>query len=360
MTDDAARVLGAAGAASPRTPGPHVAVSVVHWNGGQSTIECLESLHRRPYARQQIVFVDNGSTDGIAAVVRDRWPDILVVVNAANRGFTGGHNQGIATAVERGADYVLLLNQDATVQPDCIARMVALAESDDRIGLVSPVIFYADEPTRVQFCGHWIDWAGVRTGGSRVIDVMRQYELAGSAISLWGTALLIRRALVADIGVLDERLFAYYEDTDYSLRSSSRGWLNRVCFDAGVLHEGHATRYTRGPHVFYLSSRNALLFWRKAFATRRGGGLRWRRKVVSGILHEAGTLKDAALPEQAAACIDGLWAGWWRRYGSYEQRRSSPRWFRRLALSHPYFWSRLLDGDLASLMRRLRIGRRSA
>lgn len=336
---------------------PRVAVSVVHWNGGKSTLDCLESVYRDTYPKLSVVFVDNGSTDDVVSIVRDRWPQASIIANEGNQGFTGGHNQGIAAALDLGADYVVLLNQDATLQPDCIARMVELAESDCRIGLVSPVIYYADEPERVQFCGSWIDWENVRTGGSRDPEVMRQFERSANArdLSLWGTALMIRRDLIADIGVLDSRLFAYYEDTDYSVRSSSAGWLNRVCFDAGVLHEGHATRYSRGPHVFYLSSRNSLLFWKKAFSSR-GGALRWRRKAVAGILHEAGTLKDVDLVQQAMACVDGLWAGCLRRYGSYDARRSAPRWFRSLMLSHPYLWSTLLEGDYGSLIRRLRSG----
>lgn len=339
-------------------PAPHVVVSIVHWNGGPSTIACLESVRGDGYPRTSVVFVDNGSTDDVASTVRARWPEVVVISNTVNQGFTGGHNQGIGRALEMGADFVVLLNQDAALQPGCLGRMVALAATDARIGLVSPVIYYADDPTRVQFCGSWIDWSDVKTGGSRKPEVMREFErTSGGDVVLWGTALMIRRELIADIGLLDAHLFAYYEDTDYSVRSSSAGWSNRVCFDAGVLHEGHATRYTRGPHVFFLSSRNSLRFWKKAFASR-GRWLHWRRKAVAGILHEAGTLQDVDLHEQAAACVDGLYAGWRGDSGPFDQRRLAPRWLHRLLLGHPYFWSQFVDGDFGSLFRRMRDGAR--
>lgn len=338
---------------------PSIWVSVVHWNGGESTMACLDSIFADPVRGVSVVVVDNGSTDDVLARIVARWPSVVVVSNATNLGFTGGHNQAIALAMERGADYVMLLNQDATLLPGCIRQMTAQAEGDPRIGLLSPVVFYADEPSRVQSCGLWIDFDRVDTGGSRDPAVMRAFQASEDAqVVLWGTALMLRRGLIEQIGMLDDRLFAYYEDMDLSVRSMDAGWLNRVCFEAGALHEGHRTRYTRESHVFYLSSRNALLFWRKALVVRRR---RWRShwKAVAKILNESGTLQDAGLDAQAAACIDGLWAGWRRHYGPYESRIEAPRWVRSILLSHPYFWSRVTGGQAVTLVRERMAARRT-
>ena len=124
------------------TGSPNVCVSIVHWNGGQSTIKCIESVFANAYANLSLVIIDNGSTDTALLEVAARWPEITIVRNDRNTGFTGGQNQGIAEARRRGAAYVLLLNQDAIVQLGCIPEMVALAEADARIGLVSPVVFF--------------------------------------------------------------------------------------------------------------------------------------------------------------------------------------------------------------------------
>src|ERR1700680_2070945 len=96
---------------------PLVAVVIVNWNGREDTAACLESLRRDGYPRQFVIVVDNDSADGSAAAVRSGFPEATVIEAGANLGFTGGNNLGIRRALDEGADYVYLLNNDTVVEP---------------------------------------------------------------------------------------------------------------------------------------------------------------------------------------------------------------------------------------------------
>src|SRR4051794_37273189 len=115
---------------------PKVAIVVLNWNDGAATLACLGALRSIDYPNIAVIVVDNGSTDGSAQRIRDS-AFVDLVVNPTNLGFTGGVNVGIARAMATTADYVWLLNSDATTQPDVLSRLVATAETDERIGLVS-------------------------------------------------------------------------------------------------------------------------------------------------------------------------------------------------------------------------------
>ena len=331
---------------------PRVLVSIVHWNGGASTLASIESVLAEDHPHIAICVVDNGSTDGIADVIESRWPDIQVVRNAINTGFTGGQNRGIAVAMASDADHVLLLNQDAILVPGCIGRMVALASADPAIGLVSPMIYFADEPERVQFCGSWLDRKAMAVGYDGDLDIVRVRNADPDVtMCLWGTALLIRREVIEQIGVLDDRLFAYFEDTDYCVRASDAGWRNRMCLGAGILHEGHATRYTRAPNFFYFTVRNEMLFWRKALSWR--AAIRLRLVCVARGLRQAAKLRDAGGRDtQVAACMSGLWDALLHRTGCYDPARRCPGWFSWALLRHPYFLADLLELRWSSMRRR--------
>lgn len=334
--------------ASPEQKLPSVFVSIVHWNGGESTIKCIRSVLDNGYANLSLVIVDNGSTDKALVDAALRWPEIAILRNERNLGFTGGQNIGIAHACERGAALVVLLNQDAVMKPGCIGEMVRLAHTDDRIGLLSPVVYFDDEPDRAQFSGSWIETKKLTVSYSRDPEAIGAREKTqGDSICLWGTALMIRAAMIEQIGMLDERFFAYYEDTDYSVRASKAGWRSRMCFDAGILHEGHSTVYSRPPHFFYLMVRNGFLFWRKTLSPLQY----WRliRIHLARVIHQAANLQDAGLRDQVQASVDGIWDAWHDRYGERDPELRAPAWFARLIMYRPYLLAAMLNFDFAAI-----------
>ena len=121
-------------------PLPHVSIVVLNWNDSGVTIACLDALRATTYPNYSIIVVENGSTDGSADRLR-KVENIDLITSPENLGYTGGVNLGIARALAGRAEYVWLLNSDAKVKPDVLSLLVAAAQSDNRVGLVSPVIF---------------------------------------------------------------------------------------------------------------------------------------------------------------------------------------------------------------------------
>jgi len=144
---------------------------------------------------------------------------------------------GLRRAIDAGALYVLLLNNDAVVAPDCVRSLVAAVEADCRIGMATPRVFYYDRPTEIYWDGGGGDWeTGDVPHDSRDLPVE-----AGIVRSEWlnGCSLLVRAATIRDIGLLDERYFLYFEDADWSVRAARRGRTNAVVLQARAWHKVH-------------------------------------------------------------------------------------------------------------------------
>ncbi len=135
-------------------------------------------------------------------MLQERYPDLRVLRNPGNFGYGGGNNVGLRRAIDAGAAYVLLLNNDAVVAPDCVRSLVAAVEADCRIGMATPRVFYYDRPTEIYWDGGVVDWeSGDVPHDSRDLPVE-----AGIVRSEWlnGCSLLVRAATIRDIGLLDE------------------------------------------------------------------------------------------------------------------------------------------------------------
>ncbi len=117
------------------------------------TRDCLLSLRKLDYPSFEIVLVDNGSEDGSPERLAAEFPEVRLLKNATNLGFPAGNNVAIRDALERNPDYLLLLNNDTLVAPDFLSKLVAVAESDEKIGLVNPKILYFEPNDRIWFAG---------------------------------------------------------------------------------------------------------------------------------------------------------------------------------------------------------------
>jgi GT2 family glycosyltransferase len=210
----------------PAAAAPRVAVVVLAWNGKPLTMACLESLESLRYRNAAVILVDNASTDGTAAAVRETYGDrVTVIENAENLGFSRGNNVGIRRALDEGADFVLLLNNDTVVDPALVDRLVeVIAESGD-IGIVGPKIYYASPPDRIWFAGGRIYLArGVSKHiGIRERDTGR-YDSIRDVDYVTGCALMARREVFERIGYLDPVFAAYYEDADFCVRARRAGF----------------------------------------------------------------------------------------------------------------------------------------
>lgn len=217
---------------------PLVVVVVLNWNGRRDTEECLASLRKVTYGRFKVLLVDNASSDDSVPFVEEHFPEAEVVANAENLGFTGGNNVGMRRALEMGADWALLLNNDTTVEPEFLTTLVSAAQADPRIGVIGPLINYYDPKDRVWFAGGRLSltWGFSWHVGNRATD-RGQYRGCIDEDFQTGAAMMISRRVLDEVGLLDEGLFIYFEDTDLSVRARKAGHRVVCCRDARIHHK---------------------------------------------------------------------------------------------------------------------------
>jgi GT2 family glycosyltransferase len=241
---------------------PRVAIVVLNWNGLADTLACLESLAGVDYPSYDIVVVDNGSTDGSVAVIREQFPDVVLIENDENLGFAGGNNVGLQWVLERGSDYALLLNNDTEVALNFLHLLVETAEADSTIGIAGPTIYYHEQPQIVWSAGGGIDWRRGQTWmmGLNEHDVGQFGEEPRKVDFVTGCCMLVRRAVLEQVGLLDERFFAYYEETEWCVRAQRAGFKIVHVPQAKIWHKIPLDARESSPVVHYYMTRNRLLF----------------------------------------------------------------------------------------------------
>jgi hypothetical protein len=221
---------------------------------------CLSSLAGLDYPKHDVIVVDNGSPAGGPATIAAAFPEATLIRNPANLGFAGGCNVGISHALDRGADYVLLVNDDATVAADMLTKLVGAAESDRRIGVVAPRICYANDPDLIWSDGGSVDSLGLPSHlgldekASRRAAGLRDVEYVS------GCVLLASRRLIRSIGDLDARFFAYFEETEWCARARQAGFRVVAATDALAWHDVRKETTLPSWSYTYLMTRNRLLF----------------------------------------------------------------------------------------------------
>lgn len=210
---------------------PKVFVVILNYNGKDVLKKCLASVFKNDYPNWEIVLVDNNSTDGSFESARADFSKVHFVKNSENLGFSAGNNIGIRFALERMADYVLLLNNDVEVEKDFLSNLINIAEKDEKIGILSPVIFDGDT-RQVWFSGGNISWLRMKSAHERKIRTVAFYESS----FLTGCAMLVKKEVFKKIGLLDEDYFLYWEDADFSLRAGKGGFKKTVVTSSWVYH----------------------------------------------------------------------------------------------------------------------------
>jgi GT2 family glycosyltransferase len=183
-----------------------------------------------------------------------------------NRGYAGGNNVGLAWALDEGADWVLVLNEDTILAEDCLARLVAAGESDPRIGIVGPMVYHFDEPEVIQSAGGRLgnSWSALLIGTNETDT--GQFREPRSVEWISGCAMLIRRRLLEQVGAFDERFFIYWEEIDLCLRARQAGWRLLHVPQAKLWHKGVTRYYSPKPAVTYYTTRNLFLLLQKNHA----------------------------------------------------------------------------------------------
>lgn len=304
---------------------PLVLIVILNWNSPEETVAAVESVLKMEYRNFQVLIVDNGSTDhSVEALRRIASGRVELLESQVNHGYTGGCNLGFARALEIGADYVWLLNNDAVVAAETLSSLVKVAETDPRIGLATPVIASLDEVPHITFAGGICDMQRGLYEETNDIAVAQRWAAENPKAGLViGTAMLIRTRLIREIGMLDESLFMYYEDIDYSARSLKAGYRNVVDWSSMVYHfEKNRNTNPLGmkPHYWYYIARNESRFWRKHLGLVKSLKNSWWS--FNGFLRHRN--RCIAKPVAGEAILAGLWHGWLGRSGPYDPNYRMP------------------------------------
>ncbi len=231
-----------------------VSIVIVNFNGEALLDDCLCSLRRQTYGDFEVVFVDNGSSDDSLSKALRLFPAIRCVSLPENAGFAGGANAGIRAA--RG-EYIVLLNNDTEAARDFLAELVRAADESPGIGLVAPkVLDFYNRDVIDSVGGLLLCRQGKALGRGRGQRDRGQYDGLRQVLVPCGSAALYKRAVFDDVGLFDERFFAYCEDSDLGLRARWAGWEAVAAPRAVVYHKYSATAGKCSSLKMYLAERN--------------------------------------------------------------------------------------------------------
>ncbi|MEW5760322.1 MAG: glycosyltransferase family 2 protein [Candidatus Thermoplasmatota archaeon] len=234
---------------------PKVSIIILNWNGMAYLEECLKSVFDLEYKNFEVILVDNASTDCSVDLVKEKFPQVKIIVNEENFGFAKGNNIGIKSA---GGEYIVLLNNDTKVDKKWLSELVRVADENENVGMcASKMLFYA-QPDTINSTGMqiWIS-GGTSDRGFGKKDI-GQFDSLEDVIGPCAGAALYKKNMLDYIGFFDEDYFMYFEDTDLALRGLFQGWKCKFVPSAIVYHKYQASaKKVKNEVVYYYMVRNS-------------------------------------------------------------------------------------------------------
>ena len=312
-----------------------VYVVILNWNGRDDTLACLESVARIDYPNFRIIVADNGSGDGSVDAILHAYPDVHMIENHANLGFAAGNNSAIAHALESGAEFVFLLNNDTLVDPAILSAFVDAAERMPKGGVFGAKIYYYGDKQKLWYAGGYWDAKTLCFGehGAGEMD-LGQFDTLTETEWVIGCAMFVRAEVFRSAGLLEPSFFLNNEEIDFCSRTKRAGF---ACVYVPGARLWHKISVSFGgedsPLKEYFSARNRLLWARRNAAL----GLRLRIYLDStrslmrrflrpllGLTMSAPftprnwwwTLRAAFLDPRNRAALLGFRDFWLRRFGN--------------------------------------------
>ncbi len=243
---------------------PLVYIILVNYKTADDTIECIESLRKVDYDNFKIIIVENGSKDDSYIKLKGFCKDEILINSEENLGFAGGNNLGIERALNDNAEYVLLLNNDTTVNEQFLTKLVDAFSYDSNVGIVGCKINYYSQPNIVNYAGGEIDWNKFTTYFYRTDELDDKDEEIKEITFVSGCAMMINRSVIEKIGMLDHSYFMYYEDTDYCAKALDGGFKLLYQPKSVIYHKiSSSSGGDLSPFVLYWSTKNRQKFKNK-------------------------------------------------------------------------------------------------
>lgn len=240
-------------------------IVIVNWNLEHDTVECIESLIHAGVSLNQIILIDNGSSDGSTKSFKSQFGDKLhLIINDDNMGYVKAINQGIQVALNLNADWILLLNNDTVVDAKFYQEIQHSIAGSDSFAIIAPLIFYYSQPERIWYLGDHLLGGTLLTynsyhGKTAPVDLPRSIPV--DFVS--GCAMVIKSDVAERIGMFDETLVMYGEEVDYCWRARLAGY-HAVCITrAKVWHKVSKSADKMKPRSRYYKIRNQIIFYRR-------------------------------------------------------------------------------------------------
>lgn len=250
-----------------------ITIVIVNWNTCDILRDCLCSIYTETKRLKfEIIVIDNASSDDSVRMVKEKFPQVILIENSENRGFAAANNQGIAIAKGR---YVLLLNSDTIVLDSAIAKVVAFADTHLDTAIVGCRVLNPDRMLQ-QTCFMFPSILNLMLSSSYLYRLFPRSKFFGREHMTWwnrddvrevdvatGCFMLVRREAIEAVGVMDERFFLYGEETDWCYRFKQAGWKILFTPYAEIIHlHGASTRQRRGEMLLQVYG-SILLFLKK-------------------------------------------------------------------------------------------------
>ena len=242
-----------------------VSVIIVNWNGKRFLKDCLGSLSSISYRNIEIILVDNASTDSSVEYVRRNFPSVVIVRNKTNVGVSEGHDIGLNRS--RGKA-ILLLNNDTIVERDLFNALVHVLYSDNNIGAVQPKLVLYPQKNLIDSIGSFLLTTGdlYHIGREKNPDDPR-FNKSMEIFSTKGACMLIKREVLEKTGLFDANFYAYFEDTDLSIRIWLAGYKIVYTPYATVYHRGGGgSKQIKRSHILYHAYKNRIYSYLKNFS----------------------------------------------------------------------------------------------
>jgi GT2 family glycosyltransferase len=250
---------------------PLIFAVMLNWNELHHTVPCINSLKESSIRLSKIFVFDQASEDGSGKKLQGMYENdsqVEILINEKNYGFAGGMNIGIQKALDMGADYVFILNNDTIVDKYCINHLYDVLNSESKAAVAGPAIMYYSNPEKLWQAGGYFNKIKM---GVKVPDKGKLLSEINPKISsiefLTGCALLIPKNTFQTIGLFDPSLFFYGDDVDYGLRIKEAGLNLYFVPNAKVWHKIEDITVDRTtPYVLYHLARSTVIILRKRFS----------------------------------------------------------------------------------------------
>lgn len=293
---------------------PEVYICVLNWNGWQDTVECLQSIFANSYTNYRVVVIDNDSQDHSVREIKQWFIDtygtrntterqkcnnltfiteydkataekggndkiekelslypsekvLVLIQSGANWGFAGGNNIGIKYALQKKADYVWLLNNDAVMDRNALKEMIEITTRNQQLGMIGSKLLDYDNPAILEAAGGGKNihtfLLGIE-GGKRSTD-KKSEQYSDELGYIFGASLLVKTEAIKAVGLMDENYFFFSEEIDWNIRMKKAGWELAYCPNSVVYHRGSKSIQKTSPMRDYYFVRNLLFLLKKFY-----------------------------------------------------------------------------------------------